>query len=102
MIRFDGSTHSISHPFTLFIHMFNALGGRIGVFVVDAFVVRLYINMFMAMKKIIPLVDGRNFHGIYPHVRTPGACANIRPVLDELNVHDTKLTGIIENDPFNG
>jgi hypothetical protein len=102
MICFDGGMNSRSHPFTLFINMFNALGKRIGVFVIDAFVVRLHINMFMAMKKIIPLVDGRNFHGIYPHVRTPGACAYVGPVLDELNVHATKLTGIIENNPFIG
>ena len=102
MICFDGSTYSISHPFTLFKYVFDALGGRIGILVVNAFVVRLHINMFMAMKKIIPLVDGCNFHGIYPHVRTPGACADIRSVLDELNVHATKLTGIIENNPFIG
>jgi hypothetical protein len=55
----------------------------------------------MAMKKIIALVDGRNFHGINPHVRTPGPCADIRPVLDELNVHTTKINGNIEKAPFN-
>jgi hypothetical protein len=58
--------------------------------------------MFIAMKKIISLVDGGNFHGIYPHVRTPGACTDIRPVLDELNVHDTKLNGNNENKTFIG
>jgi hypothetical protein len=80
--------------------MLNALGKRIVVFVVDAFVVCLHINMLMAMKKIIALVDGRNFHGIYPHVRTPGACTYIRSVLDELNVHITKLNGNIEKNLF--
>jgi hypothetical protein len=58
--------------------------------------------MLMAMKKIIPFVDGGYFHGINSHVRTPGACAYIRPVLDELNLHASKIKGNNETKSFVG
>jgi hypothetical protein len=65
--------------------MFNPLCKTAGELIVNGFVVRLYIDIVMAIEIVISAVDRSNLHRINSHVGTTGASADVGSVLYQLN-----------------